>query len=108
MKSGVCLYGVGGDLAGAIIELDNCATLIGRDTNKCSIIYPENTPGISSVHCQVKPTYPYIEVMDLGSRYGTFNENGVRLEKDIPYQMKNGDSFYLGDKKNKFMVKITK
>ena len=106
MKSGICLYGVGGDLAGAIFELEEGATLIGRDTQKCAIIYPDNTPGISSVHCQVKPMYPYVEVIDLGSRYGTFNENGIQLQKNVPYTMKNGDSFYLGEKKNKYIIKV--
>lgn len=108
MKSGISLYGVGGDMAGAIFELENCVTLIGRDSLKCSIVYPENAPGISSVHCQVKPNYPYVEVMDMGSRYGTYNENGVQLQKNVPYQMKNGDSFYLGEKKNKYIIKIMK
>lgn len=108
MKTGICLYGVGGDMAGAIFELEEGVTLIGRDTLKCSIIYPDGTPGISGVHCQVKPVHPYVEIMDMGSRYGTYNENGVQLQKNIPYQMKNGDSFYLGERKNKFMIKVMK
>lgn len=104
--SEISLYGVGGSLSGAIFQLDGNATLIGRDNQRCSIIYPPEEPGISAVHCQVIAREGYIEITDLGSSYGTFLDTGIRFDRNVPYQLRNGDSFYLGPKQNKFIVKI--
>ncbi len=104
--SRVCLYGVGGTMAGSIFDLDTETILIGRDTRQCSIIYPDSEPGVSSVHCQVKVFDKYVEITDLGSRYGTFSSEGVRFKQNVPYRLVNGQSFYVGDKKNKYMVKV--
>ena len=46
------------------------------------------------------------EVMDMGSSYGTYLENGIRMQKNESYQLSNGDRFYLGDRKNKYIVKV--
>ncbi|MDO4513536.1 MAG: FHA domain-containing protein [Lachnospiraceae bacterium] len=104
--SRISLYGVGGVMAGSIFPLEEAATLIGRDPSKCSIVYPADEPGISTVHCQVIPRGNYLEVMDMGSSYGTFLENGIRMQKNESYQLSNGDRFYLGDRKNKYIVKV--
>lgn len=106
--SKICLYGVGGTMAGSIFDLDTDTIIIGRDTRHCAIVYPDNEPGVSSMHCQIKVFDKYIEVTDLGSKYGTFAEDGVRFKKNAVYRLNNGDSFYVGDRKNKYMVKITK
>lgn len=106
--SKICLYGVGGTMAGSIFDLDSPTILIGRDARQCAIVYPDDEPGISSVHCQIKVFDKYIEVTDLGSSYGTFSSEGVRYKKNNVYRLKNGDSFYVGDKKNKYIVKVTK
>lgn len=106
--SKICLYGVGGAMAGSIFDLDADTIVIGRDTRQCAIVYPDNEPGVSSLHCQIKVFSNYIEVSDLGSRYGTFAENGVRFKKGSVYRLNNGESFYVGDKKNKYMVKVMK
>lgn len=106
--SKICLYGVGGTMAGSIFTLDKETIIIGRDIRQCSIVYPDNEPGVSSIHCQIKVFDNYVEVTDLGSKYGTFLDNGVRFKKNNVYRLNNGDSFYVGDKKNKYIVKITK
>lgn len=106
--SKISLYGVGGAMAGAIFDIETETIIIGRDARQCAIIYPDNEPGISSVHCQIKVFNGYVEITDLGSKYGTFSNEGVRYKRNCSYRLKNGDSFYLGDKKNKYIVKITK
>lgn len=106
--SKICLYGVGGTMAGSIFSIDTQTILIGRDARQCAIVYPDNEPGISGVHCQVKVFGKYVEVTDLGSSFGTFSNEGVRFKKNNAYKLYNGDSFYVGDKKNKYIVKITK
>lgn len=106
--SKICLYSVGGTMAGNIFNLDTQTILIGRDSRQCAIIYPDNEPGISSVHCQIKVFNDYIEVTDLGSKYGTFSDEGVRFQKNNSYRLNNADAFYIGDKKNKYIVKVMK
>jgi pSer/pThr/pTyr-binding forkhead associated (FHA) protein len=41
---------------------------------------------------------------DLGSTYGTFLEGYGRLSANAPVEIKKGDSFYLGEKGNLFLV----
>jgi len=104
--SNIYLYGVGGTYAGSIFQLAQEITIIGRDSSRCAILYTNNEPGISSVHCQLQPVGNCVEITDLGSKYGTFMENGIKLDKHVPYTLENGACFYLGDKKNKFIVKV--
>lgn len=106
--SKICLYGVGGTMAGSIFDLDTQIIIIGRDTRQCAIVYPDNEPGISSIHCQIKVFDKYVEVTDLGSKYGTFSGDGVRFKQNTSYRLENGDCFYVGDKKNRYMVKVMK
>lgn len=106
--SRISLYGVGGTMAGSIFDLDTDTIIIGRDTRQCAIVYPDNEPGVSSIHCQIKVFDKYIEVTDLGSKYGTFSDNGVRFKRNNVYKLVNGDSFYVGDRKNKYIVKVMK
>lgn len=106
--SKVCLYGVGGTMAGSIFDLDADVITIGRDSRQCAIVYPNDEPGISNMHCQIKVFGNYIEISDLGSSYGTFSNDGVRFRKGTTYKLENGDSFYVGDKKNKYIVKVVK
>lgn len=106
--SKICLYGVGGTMAGSIFDLDADTIAIGRDARQCAIVYPDTEPGISSIHCQIKVFDKYIEISDLGSKYGTFAEDGVRFKKNTAYRLNNGDGFYVGDPKNKYIVKVMK
>ena len=45
-------------------------------------------------------------VTDLRSSYGTFLTNGTRLNPNVPYRMKSGESFYVGDKSNVIRVEL--
>ena len=105
MGNEICLYGVGGAMAGNIFPIEDATIVIGRDVSKCAVIYPPDTAGISNVHCQIKKAYPCVEITDLGSSYGTYYENGVKMQKNTPYKLGNGEAFYIGEKKNKFIVK---
>jgi S1-C subfamily serine protease len=78
--------------------------VIGRNAESCNIVYAEGTPGISSVHCRVALINGNITLFDLDSSYGTFLENGVKLETNRPYPLKEGQSFYLATRENMFTV----
>lgn len=79
--------------------------VIGRDPAKCGVVFPAKTPGISGVHCAVQEIAEGVVVTDLGSSYGTFLENGKKLEPNRPYTIPCGEAFYLASKDNGFCVK---
>ena len=45
---------------------------------------------------------------DLQSTYGTFLSNGEKLNVNMPYLLKSGDSFFIGYKSNTFRVELKK
>jgi len=82
--------------------------LVGRDPATCKVVYAEGTVGVSGRHCQVQydaATGDFI-VTDLRSTYGTFLMNGQKLNANVPYRMKAGESFYVGDKQNVLRVEL--
>ena len=80
-------------------------TVIGRDPASCQIVFPPKTPGISGKHCMVQELAQGLVVTDLGSSYGTFLENGTKLEPNKPYTILTGEAFFLASKDNGFRVK---
>ena len=102
-KIGVVI-GVTGYFQGKSFRMDSQLRL-GRDGSCCNIIYPVNIPGISSTHCVVTYKNNAVYVTDLGSSYGTFLENGVRLIQNVPTKLNNGDKFYLANNSNMFEVR---
>ena len=80
-------------------------TVIGRDPAGCAIVFPPKTPGISGKHCMVQELAQGIVVTDLGSTYGTYLENGTKLEANKPYTILTGEAFFLASKDNGFRVK---
>lgn len=82
--------------------------LIGRDAANCAIAYREGTPGVSGRHCSVSwnPDTEEFMVTDLRSTYGTFLANGQKLEPNVPYRCRAGESFYVGDQANALRVEV--
>ncbi len=80
--------------------------LIGRDAANCAIVYRDGTPGVSGRHCSIawNPAAQEFLLTDLRSTYGTFLMNGQRLEPNVPYHLKSGESFYVGENTNMLMV----
>lgn len=82
--------------------------LIGRDASNCTIAYREGTPGVSGRHCSVgwNPDTEEFLITDLRSTYGTFLVSGQRLEPNVPYRCRAGESFYVGEKTNVLRVEV--
>lgn len=101
----VQLRGISGKFAQASFSLEH-KLLLGRDPTKCNIVYDASTPGISAVHCSVSydPAEDSFILTDLGSSFGTFLGNGRKLSANVPEKLYTGDSFYLGDPNNRFML----
>lgn len=81
---------------------------VGRDSTKCAIVYKEGTAGVSGRHASIvfNPASSDFIVTDLGSTYGTFLLDGRRIEANKPFHLKDGDSFYVGDKSNVLRLEI--
>ena len=100
------LRGVTGKYAGQKFDLLKGKVVIGRDPTTCNIVFDKNTPGISGRHCQV--VYDANEdcflITDLGSSYGTYLGNGKKLTANVAEKLSAGDTFYLCDNTNRFVV----
>ncbi len=100
----VALACIGGALQGMTFPISS-RVVIGRDPKHCSIIYPKDAHGISSVHCAAEPTADgQIILIDLGSTYGTM-AGGQQLTVGKGVTLHPGDAFTLGGKENVFEVR---
>lgn len=100
----VALACIGGALQGMTFPISS-RVVIGRDPKRCSIIYPKDAHGISSVHCAAEPTADgQIILTDLGSTYGTM-AGGQQLTAGKGVTLHSGDAFTLGGKENVFEVR---
>lgn len=100
----VALACIGGALQGMTFPISS-RVVIGRDPKHCSIIYPKDAHGISSVHCAAEPTADgRIILIDLGSTYGTM-AGGQQLTAGKGVTLHPGDTFTLGGSENVFVVR---
>ena len=100
----VALECIGGALQGMTFPISS-RVVFGRDPKRCSIIYPKDAKGISSVHCAAEPTADgQIILTDLGSTYGTM-VGGRQLTAGKGVTLHPGDTFTLGGSENRFTVR---
>lgn len=106
MEKRAVLRGVTGKYSGQSFDLLKGKVVIGRDPATCNIVFDKNTPGISGRHCQVvyDPNEACFIITDLGSSYGTFLGNGKKLTANVAEKLSTGDTFYLCDNANRFVV----
>lgn len=96
------LRGLGGTFEGQTYLLEHQLS-IGRNPAG-QIVYPQNTKGISGSHCEIRLEQGNVILIDLQSTYGTYFANGMKVEPRIPYQLKEGDCFYLAEKQQMFRL----
>ena len=96
------IKGISGLFSGKEFEIKN-PILIGRNSQSCSVVYPDNAAGVSRTHCKIETDGSNVTITDLGSSYGTYL-NGSKLAAHKPMVLRPGDTFYLGDKSNSFTV----
>ncbi|MBO4474490.1 MAG: trypsin-like peptidase domain-containing protein, partial [Clostridiales bacterium] len=100
------VYCTKGVFAGQKFEVTGQTMTIGSDQNSCTIVFPEQTPGISSNHCSIyfdARTKAFV-LTDNGSTYGTYLSDGRKLTKGVPEKLLPGSTFALADKANEFLV----
>lgn len=86
---------------GRVIPVGSGAT-IGRDPG-CTIVLPENAPGVSRKHCQLEMRDGQLILTDLNSTYGTLI-HGRKIPPHTPVALKIGSSFALASEKYTFTV----
>lgn len=102
-ESGLQLRGIGGHFNDVKFPLEE-KIIFGRDASQCFAVYPKEVKGISRLHCSVEIRGGKVLLVDLGSTYGTFLEDGTKLEPNVPYCLNYGQAFYLVDSANAFRI----
>lgn len=97
------LVGSAGALAGSRYPLGGEQMVMGCDPARCRVVFPEQQPGVSHVHCCVWADNGRAYLRDMGSTYGTF-VNGVRIASGETRELTPGMAFCLGSPKESFMV----
>lgn len=78
--------------------------VFGRNGQKCGVVFPVDTKGISGVHCQIRQSNGGYEIVDLGSSNGTFLGSGQKLIPNVPVFLPSGTYFYLGSADQLFQI----
>lgn len=101
--AGLFLAGTAGALAGSRYPLGGERLVMGCDPARCRVVFPEQLPGVSHVHCCVWAESGRAYLRDLGSTYGTY-VNGARLAPGQDQELTPGTTFCLGSPKECFTV----
>lgn len=89
-----------GSMAGKSLPLrKGVPVVVGRDPNRCQVVYPKDAAGVSSVHCTITFDGNEVTVADNGSSYGTF-VGGTKVEPGKPMVMHRGQEVTFGSNKN--------
>ena len=89
-----------GAMGGKTVDLKKgVPVVVGRDPNRCQIVYPKDAAGVSSVHCTITFDGNEVTVADNGSSYGTF-VGGEKVEPGRPMVMHRGQEVVFGSEKN--------
>lgn len=98
------LVGVSGPLTGKRYTLKaNDKLIIGRDRNQCNVVFPENTAGVSRVHCSITFDGKTAIITDLKSSHGTFVDK-QKLTENVGIRLHRGLSVDIGSEKNRFTL----
>ena len=98
------LVGVEGPLAGKRFTIEKGkAVYVGRDKNKCKVLFPDKTPGVSNLHCKISFDGKTATITDLKSSYGTAVD-GKQLTPNTPTTLHRGLSIDIGSKSNRFTL----
>jgi pSer/pThr/pTyr-binding forkhead associated (FHA) protein len=100
------LRGLGADFANLTINLGPKGITMGRDPQRCNLVFPPAAEGVSKWHCVLRwdnGRRAFI-VEDLGSMNGTFTGAGERIPTGKPRSLQPGEQFYVGNRRNLFEV----
>lgn len=97
----------GGYMDGRVYPIENAPITIGRgNPSQLVVCYPGDTPGVSRNHARLYRENGKLMLMDCNSSNGTYVKNMGKMAPMQPREMKAGDVFYIGEKKNRFEIKL--
>ena len=96
--SNASLIGLEGIYAGREIPIMQ-AMCLGRRQDVCKVLFPDGTPGVSGLHCEVSfdGSNKRVILKDLGSTYGTRLLNGQLVAAHHEVTLLEGEGFIVGD-----------
>ncbi|MCD8006361.1 MAG: trypsin-like peptidase domain-containing protein [Oscillospiraceae bacterium] len=97
------VQGVSGSLVGNRYPIAGVLRM-GRNPQCNEVVVAGAEGGVSAVHCQLEYVNGVVYLKDLGSTYGTYVEGKGRLAANQPMQLKVGDRFYLGSRKEMYEI----
>lgn len=80
---------------------------VGRNPSACQLAFPDTTPGVSKMHCELTLTPGGAIVNDLGSTYGTYLSDGKKLMPGERRNVGNNGIILIGSDKVILSVKVT-
>lgn len=101
--NGLCLICLSGPLRGQSYPIGRNGLMMGRELS-CAVCFPSGTPGVSGKHCCLRWQNGRLMLIDLNSRYGTFQGDGRQLPPNYPMPLTVGSRFYLGDTSCLFQI----
>lgn len=94
----------GGYMNGRVYPIEEKGITIGRDLSNI-VNYPKDTRGVSRTHAKLYWNHNHLMLMDLNSTSGTFVKGVGKLQPMQPVEVHSGSVFYIGEKKNAFIIK---
>lgn len=94
-----------GPLQGQTYPLGSQGLVFGRNPN-CTVRMPDGTPGLSGTHCMLRYQQGTLQLVDLGSSYGTYTGDGKRLPPHYPEPVAVGTRFCLGSQNLLFQIVV--
>lgn len=97
-EKNVRLLGLSGYFEGQEFLLDKKIN-VGRMISACDILFPADTPGVSSIHCNIyfDETKQLCVFRDLHSTYGTKELSGKQMLQGVDIYLDDGDGFIIGE-----------
>ena len=101
LKEAWALQMLEGCYAGMIVPLDDGGCILGRDAEKCNLVFPPNTAGVSRIHCAIGITPEgLVSIEDWGGLEGVVLEStGKPIPQSAQYVLHDGEQFRIGREK---------
>ncbi len=107
--SALGIEGLSGYYENVFFPLSEKRVVLGRSAEKCQIIFPDDSRGVSRVHCELllDKEARTVYIKDLGSSNGTFVSGIGKLPGEKGAVLNEGDCFTIGEN-HSFRIKATR
>lgn len=104
----IVIRGVSGVFKGKEIK-SRTPIILGRDARRCTVVFPADTAGVSSLHCELRPGEGgSVILIDRGSSFGTVVGGVRRVPIGQETVLTPGTVISLGSEQQRFVVNPVK